>query len=528
MIAAAVAAMGAGVYAAGIPATGEEAYDFTATLKTTKGKLATAKAKSNACLYEGKAYFRTQATVKLQGLIWGCWCQTIGAPTAYTAPDADGYVFWNATDKAAYNDFASTAFGWTVLNRIESTAKKVEGLWTLDLFYLDADDNSVQEFALVGAGFGTAAGNVYDEDDNETTYISSISGQAVGQRFYTCVGDEVELGSFCKMGGATPYDFIWWELCDCADGALDTVAFGSWSIKWNGKVASAMAKKANILDAYKFPKYVAEAMAYVPAPAPEPSKVKKTYEEAKAALAVAQEAYDKAVADDAKYNDGPTAYYYVNGVSYWINTNGVAAVEAAGKAVKAEYEAVKVAFSNAVEELKALDTDANIQFTTNAYTKAGFEAEVTTLFTEVGKANALNIAAQAAFDAIATATNKAHKIELEQAYDAAKTAADVQNKKAADQEKTVNDMIAKLSSTTVQADVKAALAKCKETGLAKDQFGDPNAKALAAEEECVVAWDEAATKAGNDAGLALAAFANAQQDLKLAKMACDLAGEDCE
>ena len=55
-----------------------QVYDLTVTVKTTTAKKATLSPKSNKFIANSESViYRTQATQKWKGLIWGCDCNTL-------------------------------------------------------------------------------------------------------------------------------------------------------------------------------------------------------------------------------------------------------------------------------------------------------------------------------------------------------------------------------------------------------------------------------------------------------------------
>lgn len=254
MVVAAAAAL-AGV-AQAIPTTGEQAYNMTLTVKTTVAQRGAYSDLLGRCDWDPEAVqapaYRKQATRKLAGLIWGCWCDTINAPAW---GDYSGYVFWNVTEKFQYDDLDGTVFNWTdgfdwdkQIDRFFKNGKKSEGIWALKLAYLDGEEQSQAEYNLTGAGFGTAAGSILSETKS-AIYVPSMNGYFVGTRSYTCK----ESG---HCGEQDVVGVITWPLCLCGDPAEKTVAYGSWKIKFNNSVATKFAKTGVIQNSYNFPKYV--------------------------------------------------------------------------------------------------------------------------------------------------------------------------------------------------------------------------------------------------------------------------------
>ena len=253
IIAAAVAAMGAGAFAA--PAsTGEQAYTMTLTIKTTYGAYGRYADTLLDCEEVTTGYFRKQCTEKLAGLIWGCWCDTIAAP----APgDFSGYVFWNVTRRYQYvpnQKFEWKALDKSILNRISNNGKVVEGLWSLELTK-PAVGNTAEyvDYSLVGAGFGKVGGGRILSDTKSSVWISSMSGYCAGWHVYDC-----SVTGHC--GEADTNGVAYWPLCLCGDVEDATAAYGTWSLKFNTTVATRFARTGDIATAYNFPAYVTDVL----------------------------------------------------------------------------------------------------------------------------------------------------------------------------------------------------------------------------------------------------------------------------
>ena len=221
MIAAASAAMVGGAFA------DAQVWEMSLTVKTTESKAGTVKSACDAC--DGATSYRKQASVKINGVFWGCTCDEMVGLTGPVSEN-EGVFFWNATKKAAFYDqaageYAAITFGWDLLNRIGQKGTECEGVWNLD----------IGAFKLYGAGFGTVKGC------DDASYISSMKGNFAGTYLP---------GNGCKRceqlaGNA-------WALCDCTDAGDETAAYGTWTLKYN---ASATKKFANSEDWswYKWP-----------------------------------------------------------------------------------------------------------------------------------------------------------------------------------------------------------------------------------------------------------------------------------
>ena len=248
MIAAAAAALAAGAQAADA-----QVYNYSAKLKTTNCKGVTVSktlanyfanhshVNGNVDIEKGdKIGVRKQASRTIDGVIWGCDCPTIQNPAwrVYNGKTLGGYIFWDKTVDD-YFRVSRTEFKWVALNRID-TMTKCEGAYELK------NDVDGQAIYLAGAGFGTV------KDNDCATYISSISGNVAGFRqpnagdYASCV--------FCNAGEGCIVE----PLCDwCYDVAYDTsktVAYGTWSIKYNSSAAKKLAENGYLSNTYTFKK----------------------------------------------------------------------------------------------------------------------------------------------------------------------------------------------------------------------------------------------------------------------------------
>jgi hypothetical protein len=244
MIAAATAAVGAGVYAASLDA---QVYDVNLTVKSTTCKeikytktIATLEGEHYSDVKGEKLAVRKQASTKIAGVIWGCECETIADPAwrlYNNGTTIGGYLFWNVGGEHLFNIF-TTSFRWAVLNRID-TGDKAEGVWLLT--NSDAD-NTV---AFLGAGFGKVSGLTC------RTVVKSMSGNFAG---FLLAGSDA---GGCKFCGGNTCDA--WQVCPCtdADGVYDlklTAAYGTWKIKYNSSASKKLKKTGLITKAYNFKK----------------------------------------------------------------------------------------------------------------------------------------------------------------------------------------------------------------------------------------------------------------------------------
>ena len=234
MIAAAVAAIGVGAYADNCTPTPKTlVYDVSMTVKTTKGIQGSASSGGSICTPGGGAaggggctILRTKDSTKFSGWIYDCVeaCNTIETGTT---------VVWDSKRKVQLND---AAFTTTFLNVMGKTKKEAEWAWT---FAGTADYSArgfgTQAYALTGAGYGKFNGK----------YYTSFSGNFAGT-----TGASFDL-SKSNTKCCDPSQ-IW--KCDALTTLADsdTVAFGTWAIKYNASAS----KKYNKNGYLKVPDYV--------------------------------------------------------------------------------------------------------------------------------------------------------------------------------------------------------------------------------------------------------------------------------
>jgi hypothetical protein len=242
MIAAATAAVGAGVYAAALDA---QVYDFNLTVKSTACK--EVKYSKTIATLEGYDYsdvkgeeltVRKQSSTKIAGVIWGCECETIANPAwrlYNNRSTIGGYLFWNVGGEHAFNIF-TTAFKWAVFNRIDN-GDKAEGVWAL----VNADAENTVGF--LGAGFGKVSAT------NCRTILSNMSGNFAG---FLLAGSDASGCAFCGGAACTA-----WQVCPCTPVVYDlslTAAYGSWKIKYNKSASKKLRKEGRITKSYNFKK----------------------------------------------------------------------------------------------------------------------------------------------------------------------------------------------------------------------------------------------------------------------------------
>ena len=144
-----------------------------------------------------------------------------------------------------------------MLNRIDSKAKKAEGVWTL------AGGDGLN---LVGGGFGTVKDSVDKAACALTsTIVTPMSGNYAGWLAVpeTVVSKgQVEICKKClEIEGTDDVIAIapGWSLCACGEGSEFTAASGTWKLKYVAASAKKWAKvdtATPITKVYSFPAYV--------------------------------------------------------------------------------------------------------------------------------------------------------------------------------------------------------------------------------------------------------------------------------
>lgn len=232
MIAAAVAGIASGAFAQNScsPTPGVLVYDVSMTVETTKGVVAKA-GSGSICTPGGSSggtgctVLRTKDKTKFAGWIYDCTdtCDLV----------AQGSVLmWDSKRKYA---FTSAAFATDFINVMGTNKKDAEWSWeftgTVDY---SANGFGTQDYTLRGSGYGKFNGK----------YYTSFSGKFGG---YVTPSFDLSNKSCCDPSG------IW--LCSdltTLDNSVNTVAFGTWSVKYNGSASKLYQKEGTL----KTPNYL--------------------------------------------------------------------------------------------------------------------------------------------------------------------------------------------------------------------------------------------------------------------------------
>ncbi len=257
MMVAAIAAM------SGVALADAQVYDMKLTVKTTK--CVEGKAQKGWITNErlGGAFdkgdelvYRKQASTVFSGVLFGCDCnESLAGFWGQCDNHWYGLTFWNKAGEFLGGAHDATTLNWWLLQRIGNTGDELELAFDLE----DAT-NGDDTFYFFCAGFGKAKNafakptdcNGADEDVNDCdSYIASAKGYFAGWM------STENICTYCTETGCDA-----WQFCLCLDIEVgNTVAYGTWTLKYNKTASSKLRTRSLISQAYtKFPATVKEAL----------------------------------------------------------------------------------------------------------------------------------------------------------------------------------------------------------------------------------------------------------------------------
>ena len=200
-------------------------YQFKATVKTTKGTPAKFSASGSTCTPGSSAegVIRLPDSTKFQGWIYDCdpSCNLLETGKA---------VVWDSKRKAQLTD---AAFTTTFLNVMGKKQTDAEWAWTFAGAAAYSADIS-QTYALTGSGLGK-----YSKKGYYTSFSGNFAGTAAASYH------------LAKNAACDPSRI--WKCDDLATLAdSDTVAYGSWSVKYSSSASKKYTKNGYL----KLPNYV--------------------------------------------------------------------------------------------------------------------------------------------------------------------------------------------------------------------------------------------------------------------------------
>ena len=265
MIAAAAVAMIGSAFA------DAQVYEYKLSLKSTtckEAKVANGYLTKIGLMEPGdELVYRTPASLTLVGLTWGCECnEAIAGTWGQTKNNPNnwyGITFWNPKANGKLGSFLGgvyngTEFQWDMLNRIGKKADEVE----LSFDLIPSADALDGNFELKLAGLGKIKDQfAYDSEDEEWTdcnsYIKSVKGSVAG---YVNPEAGIVVCNYCEE-----YDVFCnvYQFCICGDDNTDetrTVAYGTFTMKYNASASKKLKNSARIAGAYNFPKAIKAAL----------------------------------------------------------------------------------------------------------------------------------------------------------------------------------------------------------------------------------------------------------------------------
>ena len=205
-----------------------------------------------------EAVYRTPTQYVLNGLIWGCDCDTItgnyGVDNTVNGTNImSGAMFWiPKTMTYVFGTDQSASLGWQFINAIGKTGNQCEGCFAIQP--KGACKNDVTG-ALMFSGFGTLGRTSAAKGLNCTYYVASISGSFAG---YLPAPTVVGGGKDCTY--CTPtipdecVDSVAWDWCVCTPTAQQkyTAAYGEWYIRYNAAMSAALKNSTHVGQVYDF------------------------------------------------------------------------------------------------------------------------------------------------------------------------------------------------------------------------------------------------------------------------------------
>ena len=189
-------------------------YEFKASLKTT-----IAKGISDSC---SSSCYRKCGSAKLKGYLYFCGlcdCEAFaGMKFVAQETKSDDFVFGNSE--------SGVDITWNILNVIGKSDSDVEGHWSV------SDSDSGWSFTAAGCG----------KYDTKNDRLKSISGDLVGMG----PGPSCELS--CDDSSLSTVTL----LCDVSSDTENTIAYGSWSIKYHKKYSEQGCTCSDEMPNFKF------------------------------------------------------------------------------------------------------------------------------------------------------------------------------------------------------------------------------------------------------------------------------------
>ena len=215
IVAATVALIGGVSAAIDIPGNAEDVrvYRMDLNVYTTKGAAPSNEA-AKQYTEEEQFVMRKKDKTVIRGILYG-WGNDI---RTYQA------VFCDVRRKVFFDDFTSSALSWNLINAFGAKGTDVESAWTFE-GEVDYGNGRVQKYVLAGTGYGVVKKSTTGYLDNLAGYFSGTASAPYN----------LTAGAVLTPSSALAFDSLGaFEFKPC-----DTVAFGTWKLRYNANYAKA-------------------------------------------------------------------------------------------------------------------------------------------------------------------------------------------------------------------------------------------------------------------------------------------------
>lgn len=213
-----------------------QVYQVKMSVKTTKGLAGSTFGGATQCLPGETSCFvaRLTDTTKFEGYLYDCACG------CNLLKDGLSIVMWDSVRKTQLD---SPAFTFNFMNVMGKKQADAETEWTF-AGTAKYDDERQEAYDLRGAGFGK-----YDAKKALfTTFSGNFAG--TGDQSYDLKTPVSKAACACDPS----------QVFECTDLSTavtaNTVAFGTWTIKYNAAASKKLAKTQSIAASVKIPAYV--------------------------------------------------------------------------------------------------------------------------------------------------------------------------------------------------------------------------------------------------------------------------------
>ena len=205
-------------------------YQFKASVKTTKGVAGSVTTPGSICTPGDEGTTNTTVLRAKDTTTWAGWIYECTA--ACDTIKSGSFVAWDSKRKAPITD---AKLEWNILNILKGQSV-AEAEWNLTGTPDYGEGRNAQDIDVVGAGFGTYS--------VKKGYYTGFSGYFAGK-----MGPSYDLSK--KTKSCDPSQV--WECDDLTLDGLknnDTIAYGTWSIKYNASASKKFEKGILTVPSY--------------------------------------------------------------------------------------------------------------------------------------------------------------------------------------------------------------------------------------------------------------------------------------